>query len=94
MMHFDLSCGFATDTAGFSQLGAGSYADERSHDIHVYLFSPLKSQFAFGPIAIQVEADGAVCFPSCSFEGDGQSFPKALEDLCHREFVFLRQRLC
>jgi hypothetical protein len=70
MVHLDLSCGFAIDTAGLSELGTSSHVGQCGYDIDVDLFPALKSQFVFAPILAQVEVDGVVCFASCSFEGE------------------------
>lgn len=94
MMHLDLFLCFATHTAGFSQFGAGSEADQGSHHVHVLLVSSLKGQSVFRPVSVEMKTDLAICFSSLPFDEKGEVLPKALKYLWDGEFVFLRQRLC
>jgi len=64
MVHLKLFLDFATNTAGFSQLGASSETDQGSHNVHVVLLCPLKGQSVFRPVSVEIKTDLTIRFSS------------------------------
>ncbi len=68
MVHLNLFLGFATNTTGFSQLGASSEMDQGSHHVHAILVSSLKGQSVFRPVSVEIKTDLAIRFSSLPFD--------------------------
>ena len=68
MMHLDLIVYLATDTAGFSQFGAGSETDQGLHYIDVVLAPSLEGLSVLCPVLVEIKTDLTICLSSLSLD--------------------------